>query len=265
MIADKGANSEAINRRDLVAIQRVCQSIGLALDKKAKIDTEIKIRNVFQKFVPSSVVDATLGASEPRLGGDSRHAACMFLDIRNFTSVSSQIPAQILVDLLNQLWDILQRTLNDSGGVIDKFLGDGALVTWGATPGSSVDRNAILKTAVDFLNNLDQWNDARRGSGTPEISVGIGIHCGPVIAGNIGSHERMEFTVIGETVNLASRLEQLNKIFNSQIVISDSMADFSALDSHWTIQHNINVRGVSAPLTVASYVHRDQAVLKRVA
>lgn len=265
MIADKGMSSEIINRRDLVALQRVCQSIGIALDKKAKIDTEIQIRNVFQKYVPSSIVESTLGMVEPRLGGDVKHAACMFLDIRDFTKISAQLPPNILVDLLNQLWDLLQKSVKDSNGMIDKFLGDGALVTWGTSPGLPVDRNAVLATATRFLQELEQWNATRRQSGTPNINVGIGIHYGPVIAGNIGSHERMEFTVIGETVNLASRLEQLNKVFESQIVISDSMADFGSLDGSWEIRHNVTVRGVGTPLMVACYRNHATARLRSVA
>ncbi|MBX3040852.1 MAG: GAF domain-containing protein [Bdellovibrionaceae bacterium] len=251
MVADKGQSDEIITRRDLVAIQRICQSLGLALDKKAKIEEEIRVRRIFQKYVPSTVIESTLGSMEPRLGGESRETICFFMDIRSFTRLSHQLPPQILVGVLNQIFEMLQTAVKETNGVIDKFLGDGALVTWGAVPGSEPDPALALKTARTFLTALHSWNEARRAQGIPEIQVGIGIHKGPAISGNVGSQDRMEYTVIGQTVNMASRLEQLTKVYSGEVVISESLMDFSALGPDWEIKEGVQVRGVDRPLRIA--------------
>lgn len=253
LVADKGENeSGIITRRDLVALQRICQLIGIALDKRAKIETEIRIRNIFQKFVPASVIENTLSASGPKLGGETRDIICLFLDIRNFTQISSQIPAVITCDILNSIFDLLNRTVRESNGTIDKFLGDGALLTWGALPGSDVNPGAVLSFSKVFLERLNVLNDTFSNLGLPPIQVGMGIHRGPVIAGNIGSADRMEFTVIGNTVNVASRLEQLTKVLDAQIVVSEQFYSFDQLNSEWKVHEDINVRGVDQPIKVAS-------------
>lgn len=252
LIADKGMSGDIITRRDLVALQRVSQSIGLALDKKAKIENEVQVRKIFQKYVPSAVVQSTLGLQEPKLGGVTRDAICLFMDIRNFTQLSAQIPPQILCELLNRIFDLLQKSISSSNGMIDKFLGDGALVTWGAIPGSIPDPQLSLLSVQNFCENLVILNQDLSQQGLPPIEVGFGLHRGPVIAGNIGSNERMEFTVIGSTVNIASRLEQLTKSFQAQVVISDSLFSFSELDSRWTIHPETSVRGLNQPIAVAS-------------
>lgn len=251
LVADKGSQGDIISRRDLVALQRVSQSIGLALDKKAKIDSEVRARKIFQKYVPLNVVQSIEGSHEPQLGGESREAICLFCDIRNFTSMSSQMPPQILVELLNSVFEQLQQAVAETGGVIDKFLGDGALVTWGAVPGSPIDPMKAIRMASLFSEKLCVLNTDLVKKGMPQIEVGFGLHKGPLIAGNIGSNDRMEFTVIGSTVNVASRLEQLTKAYKCTLVVSDSMTDLGSLGSDWEVHKAILVRGVDKPLDIA--------------
>jgi class 3 adenylate cyclase len=253
LIADKGKSGEIITRRDLVALQRISQSIGLALDKKSKIESEIRIRKIFQKFVPSAVIESTLGQSELKLGGETKTATCLFLDIRNFTQLSTQIPTGILVDLLNKIFSLLQTEASKTGGVIDKYLGDGALVTWGAIPGSDDNANQAISCAINFLKELVHLNSEIGKTGMSPVEVGMGIHRGPVIAGNIGSQDRLEFTVIGNTVNLASRLEQLTKIFKCQIVVTEEVIDFSTLTTNWTVHSEVQVRGIDSKIKIAAF------------
>lgn len=253
LVADKGESGDIITRRDLVALQRISQSIGLALDKKSKIESEIRIRKIFQKFVPSAVVDQTLGQGELKLGGETKQATCLFLDIRNFTQLSTQIPTAVLVDLLNRIFSLLQIEATKSGGVIDKYLGDGALVTWGAIPGSDANSASAIQCAIEFLKALHILNIEIGKIGMKPVEVGMGIHKGTVIAGNIGSQDRIEFTVIGNTVNLASRLEQLTKVFKCHIVVTEDVADFKVLDKQWTIHKDIQVRGIDSKIDVAAF------------
>lgn len=252
IVADKGISSDTIARRDLTAIQRIAQTLGLALDKKSKIENEVRIRKIFEKYVPSAVVESTLSVTDPKLGGEYRESICLFLDIRNFTELSESLPAQRLVDLLNQIFTEFQNSVQNTGGTIDKFLGDGALVTWGALPGSEAKPQSALNTAYDFLRRLDELNELISKQGFGRIRVGMGIHKGPVIAGNIGASERMEFTVIGSTVNIASRLEQLTKLFKTSIVISEEFVSY--VDSQkWKVHKDISVRGLDQSMVVASY------------
>jgi class 3 adenylate cyclase len=263
LIADKGETKELISRRDLVVLQRVAQSIGMALDKKAKIDAEINIRKIFQKYVPSSIVEGTLGISGPKLGGQLKEATCLFLDIRNFTALSNEIPAEILCDILNQIFNIVNKNATESRGIIDKFLGDGALVTWGAIPGSESSPKDVIQTATNILKDLTWLNLKLSEKGLKPIEIGIGIHKGNVIAGNIGSQERMEFTVIGNTVNIASRLEQLTKIFKASIVISEQLIPFSDLSSDWKIQEDVQVRGLEKLVRVACLPYESTPIEKK--
>lgn len=255
LIADKGESKEIITRRDLVAIQRVSQSLGLALDKKSKLESEIRTRKIFQKYVPSMVAEKVLGDRETTLGGKKCTAYCLFFDIRNFTNLSSQLPPEILCDILNKIFDLLHKSVSKTNGVIDKFLGDGALVTWGAIPGSDATANDVLKSAIEFLNSLGELNATFSNQGLSAIDVGIGIHRGPVIAGNIGSQDRMEYTVIGSTVNIASRLEQLSKVYNCHIVISEEVIPFNQLEKCWHLKSEVKVRGLNEIIKVSIYKH----------
>lgn len=253
LVADKGKTNDEIARRDLVTLQRLAQSIGMALDKKAKLESEIQVRRAFQKYVPSVVVDSTLGKKEPTLGGQTRIAVCLFMDIRNFTALSQQLPAEILCEIINEIFNLLQKNIKVSNGVIDKFLGDGALVTWGAIPGSDCPSERILDNTFNFLNDVAKFNEVIKQRGLAALEVGIGIHKGSVIAGNIGSQERMEFTVIGNTVNIASRLEQLTKVYKSQIVISEALIDFNTLDRTWTVHDSVQIRGMDGLMKIATF------------
>lgn len=264
LVADKGETKDIITRRDLVALQRISQSLGLALDKKAKLESEIRTRNIFQKYVPSAIIEKVLGERDAKLGGQKRDAYCLFFDIRNFTSLSSQVPPEIICELLNQIYDLLHRSVSKTNGVIDKFLGDGALVTWGAIPGSEVSPEQVLDTAKEFLKEMDGLNLTVIKRGLSPIEIGMGIHRGPVIAGNIGSQDRMEYTVIGNTVNVASRLEQLSKIFKCHIVISQDVISFSSLCAEWEIKSDVQVRGLEKTIQVAVYTNTKEIQAKKV-
>jgi class 3 adenylate cyclase len=251
LIADKGQTKEVITRRDLVVLQRVAQSIGLALDKKSKLDHEIKIRNIFQKYVPKTVVESTLALKDPQLGGEKKQITCLFLDIRNFTSLSAKLPPETLIQILNEVFNSLHLQVTACHGIIDKFLGDGALVTWGAVPGTNAEPTEILEGAKLFMVEMAELNKRYLQIGIPTIEIGIGIHRGEAIVGNIGSSDRMEYTVIGPTVNIASRLEQLTKVYHSPMVISSAFIPLQQLDQDWVIVPDAAVRGMIQTIPIA--------------
>jgi class 3 adenylate cyclase len=251
IVASKALNDTPINQKELQSLKRIAQSIGLALDKKSKLEAEISARKVFQKFVPAWLVDETLKDNSPKLGGKSKEAICLFMDIRNFTAISSDLPPEILVELVNTIFHSLQTSVAKHGGVIDKFLGDGALVTWGVFPSSPLNPESVLQSVDSFLDKLSQINKSLIQKGMTPLEVGFGIEKGPVIAGNIGSSERMEFTVIGSTVNIASRLQNLTKKLNCSIVVSQNVLQLSSLDQNWQVHENIKIRGIEETMSIA--------------
>ncbi len=144
----------------------------------------------------------------------------MFLDIRNFTANSREHTPEDVVEYLNTAFGSMIDTVDRHSGFINKFLGDGFMAVFGAP----LDDPAAAKHAVAAAREILADIDRRKAEGnTWPLEVGIGLHIGPCVVGNVGSPRRKEFTVIGDTVNLASRLEQLTKQFGTRLIISDAI------------------------------------------
>jgi adenylate cyclase len=179
-----------------------------------------RVTNLFGQHVSPEVVERLLVEGGDN-SGDIRHVAVMFVDFRSFTAGARVRTPQEVVERLDGAFAILVDILDRHGGIVNKFLGDGFLALFGApiaTPDAA--RNAVaaareMLAANDRVNKAASW----------PLRIGIGIHFGEVVAGNIGSPRRKEYTVIGDTVNFASRLESLNKEFNSQLLISSAVCD----------------------------------------
>ncbi|WCL49711.1 adenylate/guanylate cyclase domain-containing protein [Leptospira sp. GIMC2001] len=180
-----------------------------------------KIKDAFGKFVNTELAEKAMSGSLA-LGGTRRECTIFFSDIRNFTAISEQLEPEAVVEFLNDYMTEMVSCINRMGGIVDKFIGDSIMAIWGAINSTKNDTERAIDTAIMMRNALIQLNAKRRSNKKPFIRIGIGINTGPVIAGQIGSEERLEFTVIGDAVNLASRIEALNKDFNTDILISES-------------------------------------------
>ena len=158
-------------------------------------------------------------------GGDAasdiRRVAVMFVDFRSFTAGARERSPQEVVDRLDGAFAILVDILDRHGGIVNKFLGDGFLALFGAPIATADAAQHAVAAALEMLAANDRVNSATSWP----LRIGIGIHLGEVVAGNIGSPRRKEYTVIGDTVNFASRLESLNKDFNSQLLISSAVCE----------------------------------------
>jgi class 3 adenylate cyclase len=260
LIANKKGDAIAVNRRDLVMLQRVCQHLGIALDKRMKIEHEEKLRRVFQKFVPSRIANGLMNAEEPTLGGRLRDLTCMFIDIRDFTKLSQKYPPEVVVDVLNQFFSLVQTTIGSHGGMIDKFLGDGVFVSWGATGEIESGPKSAVLAALEILQKLELLDERLAAASLPRIRIGVGINHGPAIVGNIGSNDRMEFTAIGPTVNLASRLEGLSKVHGTEIVVSESVLERADCQgsTDWKVVEGVEVRGLDKPIRVGVFVKKTE-------
>ena len=178
-----------------------------------------RITNLFGQHVSPSVVERLLDRPE-ELAGETREICVMFLDIRNFTSAARERRPAEVVEFLNGTFAFMIEAVDRHGGFINKFLGDGFMAVFGAPLDDARAVEHAVAAARDILAEI-----ARRGlaDGPWPLRVGIGLHAGPAVIGNVGSPRRKEFTAIGDTVNLASRLEQLNKEFASQLLVSETV------------------------------------------
>ena len=179
-----------------------------------------RVTNLFGQHVSPQVVERLL-AEGTSTASDTRHVAVMFVDFRNFTAAARSRSPQEVVDRLDGAFAVLVEIVDRHGGIVNKFLGDGFLALFGApfeTPDASQHAVAAARemlAAMKHNNNANAW----------PLQIGIGLHFGDVVAGSVGSSRRKEYTVIGDTVNFASRLEALNKEFNSQLLISSVVRD----------------------------------------
>ncbi|PCI25101.1 hypothetical protein COB57_02695 [Candidatus Peregrinibacteria bacterium] len=178
------------------------------------------MKNLFGKMVGTEVRDYVLSGHK-KLGGAMIDTSVLFSDIRGFTSLSEKFSPQEMVLLLNGHFECMNQCIHKHHGMIDKFIGDAIMVLFGAPLPQKNHAESSVLVAIDMMQQLNGVNEALAKINLPPINIGIGIHSGPVLAGNIGSHDRMEYTVIGDTVNQASRIEGLCKKYPYEIIISE--------------------------------------------
>lgn len=181
---------------------------------------ETKIRQVFQKYVPANVIEEFFAKPEQALVGENRDLAVLFSDIRDFTTISEMMVPDHLVEALNRYFSGMVDAVMNRGGIVDKYIGDAIMAFFGAPAKGPNDALASVLCAFEMLAALGRFNQAQREAGAAEFRIGIGINFGLVTVGNIGSERKMDYTVIGDMVNLASRLEGLTKMYRQELIIS---------------------------------------------
>lgn len=184
---------------------------------------EMNIRNIFQKYVPKQVIAQFFASPDSMLVGEERELAILFSDIRDFTALSESMTSHEIVGSLNSFFDIMVEKIMHRQGLVDKYIGDAIMAIFGA-PSRDPDcaYHAVL-AALDMLDGLAEFNTHQVEKGRKLVDIGIGINFGSVTVGNIGTERKMEYTVIGDRVNTASRLEGLTKFYHQPILISDTI------------------------------------------
>ncbi|MCP4159095.1 MAG: adenylate/guanylate cyclase domain-containing protein [Deltaproteobacteria bacterium] len=180
-----------------------------------------KIKSLFGQYLTREISDEILNGHVD-LGGELYDATILFADIRNFTSISEKMNPREVVDFLNTYLSEMIDVIISNNGIIDKFMGDGILAVFGVPVSSEDHADRCVNAALTMNKKLKELNRERTKTGDFPISIGIGVHSGPVIGGNLGNSNKLEYTVIGDTVNVASRIETLTKTYNSPFIISDS-------------------------------------------
>ncbi|MEZ4451594.1 MAG: adenylate/guanylate cyclase domain-containing protein [Nannocystaceae bacterium] len=210
-------------------------------------------------YVSEAIVQNALGTADLQLGGATRCAAVLFSDLRGFTHYSEKLAPPQLVDELNAYLLAMVAEIRAEGGVVDKYIGDAIMAVFGLTTQGPEDALRAIQAASRMQAALARHNRERASRGLPPLAQGIGVHYGPMVAGNIGTPERMQYTVIGDTVNLASRLESATKDEQVDVLISaDAIAEAEAsgqpLPAHR--RHGlIHVRGRDEEIEVFTLEH----------
>lgn len=216
-----------------------------------------RIRNTFGRYVTKQVAEAILDG-RLQLAGERKKATILLSDIRSFTSISEKIEPEEVVEFLNRYFNIMVDVVVKYDGRLDKFIGDAILAVFGdAMPHEDDARRAVL-TALEMRDKLIKFNIERQQEGKEPLRIGIAVHTGEVVAGNIGSEHKTEYTVIGDTVNLTSRMETLNKEFKTDILISEST--YQEVKDLVEVQEisDVPIRGKEKPVKLYALKGRKQ-------
>ncbi|MGM9454477.1 adenylate/guanylate cyclase domain-containing protein [Legionella bozemanae] len=199
-----------------------------------------KIEGIFGQHVSPEVVSKLL--SKDANSSEDLPVCIMFLDIRNFTHFTEQNEPSVVVNYLNNLFKHIVKIIHDNKGIINKFLGDGFMAVFGAPLSNGNDVANAANAALEIIQRIEE--EIRKGN-LPDLKLGIGLHFGHAVTGTIGTKKRQEYTIIGDVVNSAAHIEQLNKTYNSQILISeDAMKQLPEIKAEFvgnaTLKHRDN-------------------------
>ncbi len=214
------------------------------------ITEDKRVRATMARYMNAEVAEQVLAEGESVLGGRSQKATILFSDIKGFTTIAESLGAPDTVSMLNEYFTEMVEIVFDHNGILDKYIGDAIMAVFGTPFPSPEDADNAVKVAIRMQQVLGALNRRRRGENRPEFEIRIGINSGDVVAGNIGSARRMEYTVVGDGVNIASRLETANKLFGTRVLISQSTRETLREDYRLRELDLIQVQGRSEPLTV---------------
>lgn len=210
-----------------------------------------KIRGAFQYYLTASVINEMLkNPDKLKLGGDKKNLSVLFSDIRGFTTISEKLTPEELVHLLNEYLTAMTDIVFKYDGMLDKYMGDAIMAVFGAPLDQTDHARRACQTALDMMNELHRLQKKWIEEGKPPLNIGIGINSGDMVVGNMGSQMRFDYTVMGDMVNLGSRLEGTNKEYGSNIIFSeftyDAVKDFMCCrELDW-----VRVKGKKLPVKI---------------
>ena len=204
---------------------------------------ESRIRNIFQKYVPQELIDQFFRNPESMLVGDNRVLSVLFSDIRSFTTISEGMRPDELVNSLNRYFSVMVDIIMAHGGIVDKYIGDAIMAFFGAPVRHEDDAFQSVLAGLEMADAVKVFNQEQISLGKPPFRIGVGINYGVVTVGNIGTEKKMDYTVIGDMVNLASRLEGLTKTYHQEMLIAESLFMKVKDKVSWRFLDTVAVKG----------------------
>ena len=205
------------------AARTVISALGTTRDKSVQDEDAVRKQALASVETVHDVAERILSEDDDlALRGEVRHVAVLFLDVRGFTTISEKLTPAEVVALLNEYFDVVVDRVGAHGGTVNKFIGDAAMCIWGAPkPAEQAERSAVL-CALEIQARAAQLSTERKRRGLTTVGFGIGINAGEAVAGNLGAAKRLEYTVIGDAVNLAQRIESQTKVAGAPVLISET-------------------------------------------
>ena len=225
--------------------------IANALSMHELAELQKKTRTAFARYVPADVMDEIIKKSSKAVSqSENRNVVVLFSDIRSFTTISEHSSAQDVVAFLNAFFARMGNEIISEGGHIDKFIGDAIMAVFGAFRTSETAQADAIRAAVKMLAALPSVDTTGLALSGDGLNVGIGINCGECVLGNIGFQNKMDYTIIGDNVNLASRLEGITKVYRHPLIVSEYM--YNAAKDHFLFRKvdNVRVKGKDKPVGI---------------
>jgi len=202
-------------------------------------------RTNLARYFPPNIVDQLAHTDQPLAAVREQDVAVMFVDIVGFTKFAEAHSPGETVGTLREFHARMERAVFDHHGTLDKFLGDGLMATFGTPQAGDRDAGNALACAKAMLAAVDRWNAERRAVGAEEIRVSVGVHYGTVVLGDIGSERRLEFAVLGDTVNVASRLEGLTRTLDARMAVSGQLLDAARAEAGQEVGGDLTSAGAT--------------------
>ena len=214
------------------------------------ISSEKRMKSTMSRYMDPGLADQLLEGGEDILGGKNMAASVLFSDVRSFTTLTEKLGPQGTVAMLNEYFTIMVDCITREEGMLDKFIGDAIMAAFGVPLPQSDSADRAVRAAISMIRELNAWNLVRSSNGQPEIHMGIGLNTDSVVAGNIGSPKRMDYTMIGDGVNLAARLESACKQYSAKILLSEFT--FKQLKGTYQVRDidKVIVKGKTEPVQV---------------
>ncbi len=216
-----GGETVSVNLTVMPLMSGEAKQLGTLLMME-DISSEKRVKSTMARYMDPGLADQVLGGGEDLLGGQSTESTVLFSDIRGFTTLTEGLGAQGTVSLLNEYFTLMVDCISAEEGMLDKFIGDAIMAAFGIPVAHDDDEDRGVRAAINMISSLRVWNADRQAHGLPPVDMGIGLNTDVVVSGNIGSPKRMDYTIIGDGVNLAARLESACKQYSARILISEN-------------------------------------------